>query len=87
VASGINFLTEADAKSSFSDPVICSISQDGQLTCHTQSGNLSVFAGCNASIGMNLATYPNPECSLTLTLYLDSLKLKDGSTVKVQLPN
>jgi hypothetical protein len=87
VSSGINFLTDADAKSSNSQPVICSVGQDGQLTCHTEPGSLTVFAGCNASVLMNLATWPNPECPLTLTLYLTTLKLRDGSSVQVQLPN
>jgi len=87
VSSGINFLTEAAAKSSLSQPVICSIGQDGQLTCHTEPGNLTVLVGCNASIRMNLATWPNPECPLTLTLYLAKLTLQDGSSVQVQLPN
>lgn len=85
--SSISFLTDAQARSSLSQPVICSVGQDGQLTCHTQPGNLSVFAGCNAVIWMNLATWETPECSLTLTLYLNKLRLQDNTSWQVQLPN
>jgi hypothetical protein len=85
--AGIPFITDAEAKASHADRVICSVGQDGQIACRTEPNNLTVIVGCNAMISMNSATWENPECPNVLPLYLANLRLKDGSSVQVQLPN